>query len=258
MSEERSEYKIEGRPSTIFRTVKCSDNPYVMVDMRPILNEKLSWKAKGILVYLLSRPDGWEVNLVDLTNRSADGLASVKSGCKELKEAGHLKHAGIRKASGQFDTVIWEVYETPQVGNQLTDEPHMGVSPEVDFPSPEVEKPHVEKPHADNRTQVLSTLSNKEISSSTATDSSKESTQNVFKVYQNNIAMLTPLTADALEDDEKTYGPDWVCSAIQEAALSEVHSLKYVEAILKRWKRDGYKSTKTKQEAQAWTGRTLN
>jgi DnaD/phage-associated family protein len=88
--------------------------------------------------------------------------------------------------------------------------------------------------------------------------SSKESTQNVFKVYQNNIAMLTSATADALEDDEKTYGPDWVCSAIQEAALSEVHSLKYVEAILKRWKRDGYKSTKTKQEAQAWTGRTLN
>jgi hypothetical protein len=162
MSEERKEYRIEGRPATIFRVVHDAENPYVMVDMRPILNEKLSWKAKGILVYLLSRPDGWEVNLVDLTNRSIDGLAAVKSGCKELKEAGHLKHAGVRKASGQFDTVIWEVYETPQVGNQLTVEPQVGVSLEVDFPSPEVDYPQVDKPRAVNRTQVLKTLSSNE------------------------------------------------------------------------------------------------
>jgi hypothetical protein len=159
MSEQRPEYKIEGRPPTIFRTIKNKDNPYVMIDRRPIDNPKLSFKAKGILTYLLSRPDGWEVNLIDLANRSTEGLSAIKSGAKELKEAGHLKHAGTRNADGQFGTVIWEVYEAPQVDNQLTDEPQVGVSPQVGFMSPQVEKPQADKPQADNHMQVLSTLS---------------------------------------------------------------------------------------------------
>jgi hypothetical protein len=159
MSEQRPEYKIEGRPPTIFRTVHDRDNPYVIIDRRPIDNPKLSFKAKGILTYLLSRPDGWEVNLVDLANRSTEGLSAIKSGVKELKQAGHLKHAGTREADGQFGTVIWEVYEAPQVDNQLTDQPQVGVSPQVGFMSPQVEKPQADKPQADNHMQVLSTLS---------------------------------------------------------------------------------------------------
>jgi hypothetical protein len=155
MSEQQNEYKIEGRPATIFRVAKTKENPYVMIDKRVIDNKELSFKAKGILTYLLSRPDGWEVNLVDLSNRGTDGVAAIKSGVKELKDAGYLKHAGTRKASGQFDTVIWEVYEAPQVDNRLTDEPYIGVSPQV-------EKPQADNPQADNRIQVLSTLSNNE------------------------------------------------------------------------------------------------
>lgn len=155
MSEEKAEYKIPGRPSTIFRTVKNKDNPYVMIDRRPVDNPLLSYKAKGILIYLLSRPDGWEVNLEDLAKRSTDGLSAVKSGVKELKDAGHLKHAGTRNVlNGQFETVIWEVYEVPQVGNQLTGMPQVGVSPQVDYPQ-------VENPSVGNLTQVVSNSNSK-------------------------------------------------------------------------------------------------
>ena len=174
MSEPKTEYKIQGRPSTIFRAAKTKDNPYVMVDKRIIDNVNLSFKAKGILVYLLSRPDGWEVNLMDLANRSTEGLSAVKSGCRELKEKGYLKHAGIRRIDGKFDTVIWEVHEAPQVDNQLTDTPQVGVSPEVNFPTPEVDKPQADKPQADNRTQVLSTLSSNESSINERELSSKD------------------------------------------------------------------------------------
>jgi hypothetical protein len=199
MSEPKPEYKIQGRPSTIFRAAKTKDNPYVMVDKRIIDNVGLSFKAKGILVYLLSRPDGWEVNLMDLANRSTEGLSAVKSGCKELKEMGYLKHAGIRRADGKFDTVIWEVHEAPQVDNQLTDTPDMGVSPEVDFPTPEVDfptpevdYPQVENPQADNRTQVLSTLSNNELNINARAPLSQE---NIDKANR---------TVDALLEQERT------------------------------------------------------
>jgi len=247
MSEQKAEYRINGRPATIFRTIKDKDNPYAMVDMRPILNSSLSWKAKGILVYLLSRPDGWEVNLVDLENRSTDGLAAVKSGVKELKDAGHLKHAGIRKASGQFDTVIWEVYEAPQVGNQLTDTPRVGVSPQVDFQSPQVDYPHVEKPQADNRTQVLLINSNTDSKQSTTT---RENSAKVFRAYENEIGILTPMVSDAIGDylDDLRIPADWIIDAIHIAAEQNKRNWAYCAAILKRWAVEGKTALPPKQK----------
>ena len=226
MTEQTSEYKIEGRPSTIFRTIKNKDNPYVMVDRRTIDNDKLSFKAKGILTYLLSRPDGWEVNLVDLSKRGTDGLASIKSGVKELKDAGYLKHAGTRNSvTGHFGTVIWEVYEVPQVGNQLADTPDMVVG------SPQVDLPQVENPQVDNHTQVLSTLSSKELSSST--------TAEIFKTFESNISMLTPMLSQRIGDAIDTYPHQWILDAIQEAVTHNARNWAYIEKILKTWKARG-------------------
>jgi len=177
MTEKQAEYKIEGRPSTIFRTVKNKGNPYVMIDRRPIDNPRLSFKAKGILTYLLSRPDGWEVNLIDLAKRSTEGLSAIKSGVKELKEAGHLKYKETRGIGGQFGTVVWEVYEVPQVGNRLTDEPQVGVS------SPQVDYPQADKPQVDNHTQVvLSTLNNNDSNINHTRALSKEKTAEANKM----------------------------------------------------------------------------
>jgi DnaD/phage-associated family protein len=63
----------------------------------------------------------------------------------------------------------------------------------------------------------------------------------VFRVYSSNIGILTPLVADELKDLEGTYSREWVVMAIQEAVRSEARNLKYVGAILKRWKVEGLK-----------------
>jgi len=68
---------------------------------------------------------------------------------------------------------------------------------------------------------------------------------NVFRVYQNNIGMLTPLVRDSLAEAETTYSAGWVIAAIQEAVDSNARSWKYCEAILQRWKRDGFRSSRT-------------
>lgn len=112
MTEDKKHYRIEGRPATIYRVVKSTDNPYVMIDRRPIDNAALSFKAKGILTYLLSRPDGWEVSVADLIKRSTDGEAAVRSGLLELKNAGHMKYTKTRQA-GRITGWLIEVYEVP-------------------------------------------------------------------------------------------------------------------------------------------------
>jgi DNA replication protein len=62
---------------------------------------------------------------------------------------------------------------------------------------------------------------------------------NIFKLYEENIGPLTPLIADAIKDAENTYSVEWVDEAINEAVLNNVRSWKYIDTILKNWKRDG-------------------
>jgi DnaD/phage-associated family protein len=64
-------------------------------------------------------------------------------------------------------------------------------------------------------------------------------TQNVFRLYESNIGPLTPMISEALGDHEKTYGPVWVCRAIEEAAKMNVRNLKYVEGVLKGYAQRG-------------------
>jgi DnaD/phage-associated family protein len=62
---------------------------------------------------------------------------------------------------------------------------------------------------------------------------------NVFKLYEENIGPLTPLIADALKDAEQTYSEEWVAEAITEAVKNNAQSWKYIDMILKNWKKEG-------------------
>ena len=62
---------------------------------------------------------------------------------------------------------------------------------------------------------------------------------NIFKLYEENIGVLTPLIADTLSDAEKNYPAEWITDAIVLAVENNKRSWKYIEAILKRWKEEG-------------------
>ena len=62
---------------------------------------------------------------------------------------------------------------------------------------------------------------------------------NIFRLYEENIGMLTPLVGDELRAAEEEYPSGWVEAAIREAATGNVRSWRYIEAILERWKREG-------------------
>ena len=162
MTEQRKEYKIEGRPPTIYRVVKNKDNPYVMIDRRPVDNPKLSFKAKGILTYLLSRPDGWEVSVADLIKHGAEGEAAVRSGLKELKLAGHMRYTNSRN-QGRITGWLIEVFE---------------------MPLPDSENQQVEKQDVENRTQVLKTLSRKKKAIIKVSATPKPTTPDEVKLFR--------------------------------------------------------------------------
>lgn len=62
----------------------------------------------------------------------------------------------------------------------------------------------------------------------------------VFKAYESEIGALTPMIAEQITDGLGSYPPNWFSAAIQEAAENNKRSWRYVEAILQRWKKDGF------------------
>lgn len=135
----------------IYRTAKESN--YTVVDNGFISDPNLSWKAKGILLYLLSLPCDWNINLNEVQRHATDGIQSLRTGIKELTDAGYTKRQPVRDENGVFkewETIIFEKKQSETIEN----------SPFTSFP--QVDKPQVDKPQVENRT-LLNTNSTKDL-----------------------------------------------------------------------------------------------
>ena len=99
---------------SIYRIKKDKDNPYVMVNKALSGNHRLSWKAKGIMLYLLSLPDNWQVYESEITKHATDGIRATRSGIKELIAAGYIHRIQKRTETSQFAGYEYVVHESPQ------------------------------------------------------------------------------------------------------------------------------------------------
>lgn len=88
-----------------------------------------------------------------------------------------------------------------------------------------------------------------------AKDSDVQDLGDVFRTFSDNIHLVTgEIERDRLIDLTDEYGVLWVTSAIEEAAISGGRSLRYITAILERWKRDGFKAQRKKGGGNYGTG----
>jgi hypothetical protein len=134
---------------TIFR--QPHRRHYTQVDNAAIEDGKLSFKALGILAYLLSKPDGWDSNYRHLATTHDDGETAVRSGLQELEAAGYLRRARARRNDGTIEWEI-EVHEAPPCGGN----PRMDNRPPC-VGNPGVEEPGVEDPR-NKQTLIEQTL----------------------------------------------------------------------------------------------------
>ena len=73
---------------------------------------------------------------------------------------------------------------------------------------------------------------------------------NIYKLYEENIGPLTPLLADSLKDAEEEYPAERIEEAIGLAVKANARKWSYVEAILKRWKEEGYGKKQNRQDSE--------
>lgn len=95
----------------IYRTDKKTDY-YTRISKSVLEDDRLSFKEKGILAYLLSKPDNWNAYISQLKTVGPDGRTSISNAVKNLEIYGYLKRQEVRE-NGKIKRIIVHVYEKP-------------------------------------------------------------------------------------------------------------------------------------------------
>lgn len=116
----------------IFR--RGREDNFTVVCNQVLKDERLSWKAKGIIAYIMSLPDDWEIHTKELVKHAADGRDSLMSGIRELKKYGYVIYNKYQdEETGKF-IHEYDVYDKPQTENPEVENPAMD-NPTLENPS---------------------------------------------------------------------------------------------------------------------------
>lgn len=235
---------------TIIRVEKNRD--YTTINNTSVHDERLSWKAKGIHVFMLTRPDDWVFYNEELQKWAKDGRDSFLAGLKELQKFGYVKKIRERNEDGTFDyvTVVYEVPQEvkPPTGKPITD-------------NPSTEKPLTENPQllSTNKlitntpnTNIQSTEKEKEISSpSSLIDMNylkiKQHYENVVIYQQSNYQQAQQLSRML----DEYHDINLIAEAMNISVSRQVVSLNYINGILNAWRSDGITTYEQYQKIKA-------
>lgn len=103
---------------SVFRINKTKN--YTVMSNYHLQDRNLSYKAKGLLSYMLSLPSDWDYSIKGLVALSKENITSIKSGLKELKINNYLiidKVFPDKTKSGKIE-YRYNIYEIPYNFNQ--------------------------------------------------------------------------------------------------------------------------------------------
>lgn len=234
----------------IVRVAKNSN--YVTMNRAALNDKRLSWRAKGIMAYLLSMPDDWVFYMEELQTHSTDGKTSFTNGFKELKDCGYVERKPIKDdESGKI--IRWEtiVHEIPIEVKPQSEKPHTG-KPESGKPTDW--KTRGMENHEMVNEQLLST-DNNQVLNIPSTDNNQvltdkdKNVKNVSSVsplidknfveiknaFEENVRAATFKDLQEIDDAMNVYEPALVLEAIR-AGASNARSFKYIVGILDNWR----------------------
>ena len=94
----------------VFRIKKTQD--YTVMSNYHLRDKNLSFKAKGMLSFMLSLPDDWDYSLNGLTTISKEGIKAIRNILQELEEQKYLQRVLSRKENGHYDYDYY-IFEQP-------------------------------------------------------------------------------------------------------------------------------------------------
>lgn len=175
---------------------------FLQVPNATVRDDRLSHMARGILVELLSRPDGWEATADDMWRASvakhgtaSPGRRAFRAAFAELKEHGYLTAERTILTSGQHGTIL-AITDIPAGGTGVPDAGTSERPAQTDVSAGGTDVPHAgtserptDVPHA-------------------GTSSSKNGLQNTGKKTSSSAA--APAAPHQDEEDLTAFGAFWL------------------------------------------------
>ena len=208
----RSGERSEKMP--VFRVSKNRD--FTVIANSVFKDRRLSAKAKGILVEMLSLPENWDYTLKGLTTLFSDGIDSIRQGIKELEENGYIVRERKRDARGRLGGMEYVIYETPEKAVENT----------VENSSPEQSAPMIAEPKEDFPAQGESAEDKAMLYKELNKSRTKESITHVSNPYQ---SITEEAALDVMGYDEAR---ETVKENIEYETLSERYPVERLDEIV--------------------------
>ncbi len=111
-------------------------------------DRNLTYKAKGLLSFMISLPEDWDYSLAGLTAISRESKDGIRSILKELQDNHYLEIEKVRGEKGYFE-YNYLIYEKPHF-----------LSYEIDNQNPCMENPHLDEPDMEISIQINTNILN--------------------------------------------------------------------------------------------------
>lgn len=215
----------------IFRTIKESGD-FVTVHKAFVFDNKLSAKAKGILLYFLSRPDNWQIYTSEVVKHMNDGQKSINSGIQELIKSKYVHRIQKRTDNGVFNGYEYLVYEKPT---------------EMPFSANGLSANGKTENRKGQTTNNNST--NNDLTNNKNTNNVTDETSKLFQYISNNLEIIqNPLKAQQLEEAIKDFKDNKleIVTVATDYCKENNKGINYLIKVLENWNKDG---VNTKEKA---------
>lgn len=95
----------------IIRSRHTFDEQFTTIPNAWVRDPRITLKAKGLLVQLMSHSPGWAVTIRSLADANGCGRDLITSAISELEKCGYLIRRQERTENGQFGETVWQTSE---------------------------------------------------------------------------------------------------------------------------------------------------
>lgn len=85
---------------------------FTSIDRRALNDAQLSFRARGVLAWLLDKPDDWRTTADTIAAAGKEGRDAVRAALHELERIGYLTRRQWRTTDGKWASE-WTVFEQP-------------------------------------------------------------------------------------------------------------------------------------------------
>ena len=200
---------------------------YTVMSNHHLRDRNLSYKAKGLLSFMLSLPEDWDYSLAGLCSISKENRDGIRSILKELQEHHYVEIEKVRGYKGYFE-YNYLIYEVPHF-----------ISLENEQSNPDMENPHLDTPNVETTTQINTNIINtkKQIDKDDKTKISS-----FFVAEEHNILTLELIERGYInEDDIQIFYYDKLFNKLLEEDNSYQDLIQIIHYIVPRVVKRGFR-----------------